>query len=199
MEQGFQCPQCGKALTFLPHHSRWFCDSCNMYFIHQPDSMPNYHPPKDPSKTIALWIIVIVICMAIVLSIFIIGMLYFMISPGVREFEPTPTGALSFTESTSESGTYSGYFVSLSEFVDIEDVYLIITDDSMGQSLTMNSLEDGGTVQVPGGMSCTYSDVNGNGKMDGPDRFTVHNTQHGDVIKIVYGPTGGVIAQYAFV
>ncbi|UCF09031.1 MAG: PKD domain-containing protein, partial [Thermoplasmata archaeon] len=112
--------------------------------------------------------------------------------------QTTPTGALDFTESTTTTGLYTGSFVSLSKSVPVSDVSLTITDDSAGTSESQDPLNPGTTLQIPGGLNCTYYDNNANLKIDGGDTIRCYNAASGDIIKFVYIPTGGVIAQYTF-
>jgi PKD repeat protein len=109
-------------------------------------------------------------------------------------YSDTPTGSLDFTETST--GNYTGGFVSLSKSVFLSRVNMTITDDSLGQSASQDPLNSGITLQVPGGVNCTYTDTNGNDKIDAGDIITISGGAKDDVLRFIYIPTGGTIAPF---
>ncbi|UCF08872.1 MAG: hypothetical protein JSW28_04050 [Thermoplasmata archaeon] len=195
MQQGYTCPNCGRPLTYVNEYQNWYCHGCGMYPFQQHMPTPYYPPQKDDStKVIGMVILVIVI--VIVIVIVAAAVLYVMVSGMMSSSETTPTGALDFSESTTEVGTYTGGIVALSRQVDIFDVSMTITDDSLGMSSSLDPLRDEGPASIFNGMRCTFSDVNNNDRLDAGDSFRVENGGPGDVIRLVYIPTGGVMALY---
>jgi PKD repeat protein len=106
----------------------------------------------------------------------------------------TPTGALSFTENMP--GEYTGGIISLSDQVLISEASLFIIDFSTGLNATQVPIQSGVPVQAGSGMILTYTDSNGNDKLDAGDVWTISNGEAGDVIKLIFIQTGGSIAEY---
>ena len=156
--------------------------------------IPYYYPPpkEDSSKTIII-VVVIILIIFVVLPIILAAVLYFMVSGIVDDIELTPSGNLNFEEDPYEPGVYIGGFTTLTDRIDLNDLTMTITDNSQGSSDTV-SIRDGVRAQVIGGLSCTFSDVNDNDRLDTIDTFRINNGAPGDSIRIVYEPTGGVIA-----
>jgi hypothetical protein len=195
MQQGYQCPNCGQTLTFVPQYQNWYCASCGTYPFARPVPAPYNAPKKDESNLLV--IIVIVVILAVILPI-AVALLYVAPSGMLTEISTTPTGALDFTESTQTPGLYMGSFISLSKSVKLSDAQVTITDDSLGQSDSTNDLSTDKEASVTGGMTLNYLDNNANEKIDGGDTIRVSNADTGDIVKFVYSPTGGVIASYCF-
>jgi hypothetical protein len=106
----------------------------------------------------------------------------------------SPNGAMSFTENTV--GNYTGGLISLSDEVKISEASIIIIDVSVGSSASQGPpLQSGVPITTSGGMSLTYTDSNGNLKLDAGDVWTVTNGATGDVIKLIH-ETGKSIAEY---
>ena len=198
MQQGYQCPNCRQALTYVPQYQNWICPSCGIYPFVQQTPMPYAYPKKDDSKLL-IWVIVIIVILVVIVPIALAAIMFFSVSNMMTTTSTTPTGALDFTESTQTNGLYTGSFVSLSSSVDIPDTAVTITDDSLGSSATQDPVNPGTTLEVTGGMSFTYHDNTGNNNLDGGDTIMINNGNSGDIIRFVYRPTGGVIAQYTFV
>jgi PKD repeat protein len=106
----------------------------------------------------------------------------------------TPTGALSFSDTSPEN--YTGSFVSLSNSVLLSRVNMTLTDNSLGQSESQDPINDGIALEVPGGVNCTYMDVNVNEKIDAGDVITIRGAATDDILRFIYIPTGGTIATF---
>lgn len=196
MQQGYPCPRCGRLLRYIPEYRNWYCDNCRLYPYAQQMAMPYYPPKKDDSAKTIIIVVVIVVVLVIIIPLILAAVLYFMVSDMVGDFEMTPTGTLDFQRSPTEPGVYTGFFTSLSENMDLEDVSMTILDVGTG-SATLGPLVDGGIAQVPGGMNCTFYDTNHNDELDTNDRFVIYNGDSDDIIRIIYRPTGGMIASGA--
>jgi FlaG/FlaF family flagellin (archaellin) len=194
MQQGTLCPRCGRVLRYIGQYQNWYCDNCRIYPYMQQMPIPYYYPPQkeDSSKTIII-VVVIILLIFVVLPIILAAVLYFMVSGIVDDIELTPSGNLNFEEDPYEPGVYIGGFTTLTDRIDLNDLTMTITDNSQGSSDTV-SIRDGVRAQVIGGLSCTFSDVNDNDRLDTIDTFRINNGAPGDSIRIVYEPTGGVIA-----
>ena len=199
MQQGYQCPNCEKQLVFLPQYQYWHCQGCGGYFVFQQTPAAYQSPPEGKSK-IWIWITVIIAVLVIIPIVLMTTVFSGDEDSGDENgtTETTPLGVLDFTESFTP-GLYTGSFVSLSKAVDISDTAVTITDDSLGQSASQDPLDPETTLQISGGLNFTYYDYNENSKIDGGDTIRIHDAESGDIIKFVYRPTGGVIAQYTFI
>jgi len=124
---------------------------------------------------------------------FVGPILFFLLSPPIDgNWDNAPHGTLNFTG--GETGNYTGSLVFLDERVVLEDVALIITDNTFGSDATLEPIFNGGRARVPGGITCTYTDVNGDGELDIDDTFTIENGEPGDTIRLRFRPTWGNIA-----
>jgi hypothetical protein len=121
-----------------------------------------------------------------------------MVGGIINGHSSTLTGDLYFSESSAEAGVFTGGFIHMSKKIYLEDVSLIITDDSLGKSGSLRPLVDGGTVVISDGLRCSFSDVNQNGELDTEDIFRIENGDSGDVIKLMYIPTGNIISSFSF-
>jgi len=140
---------------------------------------------------------VIAVILMVAITVVLAAVLYVMVSGMMSTTQTTPTGAMNFYEG-SQSGNYSGSFVSLSSSVKLSNAQVTIIDDSLGGSDSINDLSLDTTAEVTGGLKLVYNDINSNNKVDGGDTIRVTNGDSKDIIKFVYEPTGGVIARYTF-
>lgn len=199
MQQGVRCPNCGQSIRFIEEHQQWYCDSCGLYPFAQsqpaPQFMPYYppYPYYPPQKSSDLGGKIILILLLIFLVVMFVGpLLFFLLTPPIDgDWDNTPHGTLNFTE---EDGNYTGSLVFLDDRVVLEDVALVITDDSFGSDATLEPIFHGGRARVPGGITCTYTDVDGDGELDIDDTFTIENGEPGDTIRLRFRPTWGNIA-----
>jgi PKD repeat protein len=109
----------------------------------------------------------------------------------------TPVGAFSFWKSSP--GNYTGGIISLSAEVQISDVSLIIIDSSSGFNAVHNPIQSGIPLQVGAGFRLTYTDTNSNNKLDAGDVWIAQNASDGDIIRLIFIPTGEIIAEYPFI
>lgn len=194
MQQGSQCPICGKLLRYITQYQNWYCDNCRIYPFIQTTPTPYYPPPRDDSAKTILWIVIIVVVLIIIVPIILAAALYFMVSDMMTETRTTPTVSLYFD--MEDSGNYNGYVVASTDTIDLVDVTMTIIDNSMDSSASLDPLVDGGAAQTVGGMSCTFFDLNYNDELDSADTFRVNNGASGDRIRLIYRPTGGLMVSY---
>ena len=197
MKEGHACPECGDELRYLPDKKNWYCTNCQQSSF--PKNLQRTNPlPLKNHSTKAVWLLVIVVLSVVILTFVAAAALYMMMG-GMIDNDSTPSGELYFSESSTESGLHTGGFTTLSETVYLEDVSLIITDNSIGESASLQPLVDGGTLVISGGLRCSFSDVNQNSELETEDILRIENGGSGDIMKFVYIPTGGLIAQYTFI
>lgn len=199
MEQGNTCPRCNNQLRFISEYHQWYCDYCRIYPYVQPMPMPMPYvrPPSlsDDSANLIIKIILGIIILLIVAGIIIAAVVLSNLPPFDTE-ALQPQGTLSFSESETIPGDYEGNFVTLTQIVDLRDIYMRITDESQGSTAILSPLFNGGIAQVPSGMSCTFTDTDGDHELDTVDLFTIHNGAPGDLIEIIYLPTEDLIASH---
>jgi FlaG/FlaF family flagellin (archaellin) len=157
--------------------------------------MPYYPPPQSDSTKIIIVIIVIMVVIFVVIPIILAALIMFTM-PIPDDIELTPTAAMNFVESNTEPGVYMGGVVAISDTVDLEDVALVLIDDSLRASAFMDPLEDDATANITGGLGLTFNDANRNGRLDPADIFTVRNGSEGDTIRLTFRPTGDLIGEF---
>lgn len=194
MDGNYPCPNCGQDLALDPQSQNWFCQGCNQYYHEEPLAVSASQMREKPSTVI--WIIVIVVLSMVVLAIFAGGMMYFLVTDMKNDSSNTPMGALVFEKGSNDTGMYTGRFHSLLGDVELSEASIIITDDSLGEQLTLDPIINGGTIVITNGLICSFNDVNGNNEIDESDMIIIENGEPGDNIRFVYRPTGGVIVDY---
>lgn len=197
MEEDQVCSKCGNEMRCLPDKKTWYCDACQQSSFPKELRKTNPMPLKNQS-TKAIWLLVIVVLSVVILTFVAAAVIYIMVG-GMIDNDSTPPGTLDFSESSTESGLYTGGFTTLSKTVYLDDVSLTITDDSLGQSGSLDPLVDGGTVVISSGLRCSFSDVNQNSELDTDDIFRIEGGGSGDIMNFYYMPTGGLIAYYTFI
>jgi hypothetical protein len=162
------------------------------YDPQQPHILP-LPPPRKHNTSINI----IVTFLSLILMILIFfGVIAYYTPSHYPRTRTTPTGALNFDETSPEN--YTGSMVSLSKAVVLRDIAMGITDDSNGHQDSLKRIYNHATVEVEGGVRCTFEDTNSNDQLDTEDRFYLWNAGSGDILRLVYTETGGVIAQYTF-
>lgn len=197
MDKGHVCQECGNEMRYNPEKEKWYCDNCRHSYV--PENVQKSTPmPLKNQSTTAIWLLVIVVLSVVILTFIAAAALYIMVGGIINGPPGTLTGDLEFSESSTEPGVFTGGFSYLSKKVDLEDVSLTITDESLEESGFLKPLVDGGTVVISDGLRCSYTDVNQNREMDTDDIFRLENGASGDMMRFVYVPTGGLIASYTF-
>ena len=155
-------------------------------------------PLPPPRKHNTITNIIVVILTIILMSLLFFGVVvYFSLPHYPHTTATTPTGAFNFTETSP--GNYTGGLISFSESgVDLSNIAMVILHGSMSNKDTVEKLYNHATVEVEGGLRCTFEDVNSNNQLDINDRFYVWKAGPEDILKLVYIGTGGVMAQYTF-
>jgi hypothetical protein len=164
-----------------------------MYPFFQSIPMPYYPPPKSGSSNVLIIVVVIVVIIFMIIPL-ILASLIFLTGPGPFNGDPPgPTGVMNFTEFSP--GNYTGAVVSLSDQLSLDEVSLLVIDDSLGGFAQINPLEDDQTAQVPNGIGCTFNDANNNNRIDAADIITIFNGASGDTIRLFHRPTDNLIAE----
>lgn len=108
----------------------------------------------------------------------------------------TPRGALSFKESSSVDGNYTGCVISLSDEVKLVDSAITIIDSSTGASASQDPITSEQPISTgTNGMTLTFTDANANSKVDAGDVWKISRGDPGDEIRWIY-KTGELIASY---
>jgi flagellin-like protein len=136
---------------------------------------------------------VIAVILMVAITVVLAAVLYVMVSGMMTGTTTAPTGALSFTENTV--GNYTGGVISISDTVKISDASVTIIDVSTSASASQDPLASGTALQAGSGLTMTYTDSNGNLKIDAGDVWTISQGAAGDVIKLIH-TTGKSIAEY---
>jgi flagellin-like protein len=140
---------------------------------------------------------VIAVILMVAITVVLAAVLYVMVSGMMTGTTTAPTGAFSFTESTSNPGNYTGTLISISTETKFTDASLTIIDDSSGNSGSQDPIDSGTPVLTTGGagqLTLTYTDTNDNNKLDAGDVWKVANGGTGDNIKLIH-KTGKSIAE----
>ncbi len=126
---------------------------------------------------------ILMVAITVVLSATLYVMVIGIVPPGGG----TPTGAMTFAETDTENGVYTGSLIQISKQVKSSDVSVTIIDVNTNNSAILDPLSDGGYASCgEGELSITYKDLNSDGKFDPTDVFTIHNGESGDIIKLTY-------------
>ncbi len=111
--------------------------------------------------------------------------------------EPSPPSRkMVFNEVDQGQGIYTGNVRNIDH--GLSDVNLTIKDSS---SHSVNSTDELGVevvLETEGDFNCTFSDKNGNGRLDYGDEFLVHNAFSGDRVELRLNETDELIAYYTF-
>lgn len=162
------------------------------YEGNQPLQIPILPPKKHNTP---MNIIVVIISIIMICTIFTFIYMY-SYTPIYRPTPTTPTGALNFTETTP--GNFSGRLITLAVYgINLSDVSVKIIDDR-GFDGSLERLFNHATLEVDGGLRCTFEDINSNKRLDIEDKFYMWNVGVGTIIKLYYIKTRAVIALYTF-
>lgn len=199
MQKGYTCPTCGEPLWFVNQYQNWYCDRCKVYPFTTPSPMPTYYypPPGTSSSNMIILAVVIVVIIFVVLPIALAAFILFAAPDPIIGVPPPPDepiGEMVFVENSV--GNYTGGLIILNERLNLNEVSLLIIDESLGEFGQLNPLEHDGSAQVFNGIRCTFSDSNQNNRLDVSDIFTVENGAPGDTIRLFLRPTDDLIAEF---
>jgi FlaG/FlaF family flagellin (archaellin) len=132
----------------------------------------------------------------VAITVVLAAVLYVMVSGMIGSTEQTPRGSLTFSSDPEIPYKYKGSFEGS---VLANKVEITLYDSSADASKIMDEPTDGENVTVgasyaAGLLTLEYDDVNTNNKIDAADTFIVNFAGSGDVISIVYKPTGETVA-----
>ena len=102
----------------------------------------------------------------------------------------TPAIAMTWDEDPEGSGDYIGYAVGMSgtECPMLSEVNVVYTQGTESDSKLLSQIESGNL--TVGSMTMTFTDVDDNGEFGPVDHFSLTGVEEGDMVKLVYEPTG---------
>jgi PKD repeat protein len=105
--------------------------------------------------------------------------------------QTTPTVSMNWNEDPGNPGNYTGYVVSISgaSSINISDVIVTLTRGVQSGSKDLNQLIS--SPLIVGTLTLSFSDQTPVGKLGAEDIFTIGDGQTGDIIRLVFKPTGG--------
>ena len=145
---------------------------------------------------------VIAVILMVAITVVLAAVLYVMVSGMMTGTTTAPTGAFAFNADTETDGKYIGTLVSLSSDVKLSDASITILDASNGGSAAQGPpVVSGSVIQVTSpstGMNLTYTDTNGNSKLDAGDVWVIQGGAVNDEVRLIH-KTGKAIATYKVV
>ncbi|UCF07487.1 MAG: hypothetical protein JSW28_07505 [Thermoplasmata archaeon] len=109
---------------------------------------------------------------------------------------PSESKNMEFSLENEQENTRTGHVKGIT--YNLTEIDLKIMDASAGSEVVADTFENGTTLEAFGGLNCTFSDENGNGRLDAEDRFVVRNASRGDWVKLFLKGTDDVVAFYTF-
>jgi PKD repeat protein len=105
--------------------------------------------------------------------------------------QTTPTVSMNWNEDPEEQGNYTGNVVSISGISTIytNDVSVTVTQGAQSGSKDLNELAS--SPLTVGTLTLSFNDLTPIGKLGAEDIFTIVGGQTGDIIRLVFKPTGG--------
>ena len=150
-------------------------------------SQQNVSKKGKPPMSIIIGVIVV----AVILMIAVFIRVIFLPEDYVRR-GPTPTVSMHWVENPEYRGQYSGYVVSISgvRSINIDDVIVRFSHGGYTGSAGLDHLA-GGDIESVGAFTLGFSDLPPIGSLGAEDVFTITGGNPGDIITLLYEPTGG--------
>lgn len=212
------CPRCGKQLSYIQQNGLWYCFACQQYFQPTVTTQPSrqyqqagqqsgeeqpypyyyqttpplqYVPPSDKSilPIIVAVVIIIIIAFAAAFFLFIIADEGRLESTGT-----TPIASMVWNEDYEHQGSYTGYVVAISGVASIntDDVTITVTHGDQSGSQDLDQFVGGPSLQI-GDLTLEFHDQSPLGNLGPEDIFAITGGYSGDIIRLVYQPTGGLM------
>lgn len=134
---------------------------------------------------------VIAVILLVAITVVLVSVLYVVVNNLISQQEITPKGALIFKEDKDIDGKFTGEFQGS---VPLNRVEISAIDFSENKTLFFDPSTET-SKEIPGGLNITYTDVNQDTKLDATDTLVIQNGEHGDMITIIYKPTGEAVAR----
>ena len=147
--------------------------------------------PTTPQQSRISMFKVFGIITIIIVALVILAALFIYSPEPDEKIETTPKGRLQFTNDMTVPGKYYGTFGGSVESNKIE---IALVDASLGNTAVMDKPDHGDVVQIPNGCNLTYYDYNDNNKLDGASSLLIQGGEPGDMVSIIFKPTGEIIA-----
>lgn len=134
---------------------------------------------------------VIAVILMVAITVVLAAVLYVMVSGMLGSTNTTPTISMNWEEDTLNVGNYTGNVVRISgsKALRMEDVSVTVTAGSLSSSRALDVLT-GSPLKV-GTLILSLTDLSPSDRLGAEDIFTVTNGNTGDIIRLVYIPTGG--------
>ncbi len=139
---------------------------------------------------------VIAVILMVGITVVLAAVLYVMVSGMMSSTNVTPIIGMAWTK--DDPGEYSGNVVSISgsKVLRLQDVTLTATVDGASDGRTLDWLVSGSNEISLGNFTLDFTDFNPSGRLGGEDDFTVTGGEKGDIIRLVYIPTGGQLVSH---
>ena len=136
---------------------------------------------------------VIAVILMVAITVVLAAVLYVMVSGMLGSTTTSPTVSMNWVEDQHNLGNYTGNIVRISgtKVLRVEDVTVAVSHDGSSKSLTLDMLKGEPKLTINPGFSLDYIDLNDDQKLGAEDNFVVIGGDNGDIIRLVYIPTGG--------
>lgn len=134
---------------------------------------------------------VIAVILMVGITVVLAAVLYVMVSGMMTSTNITPNVSMIWKK--GNPGNYTGNVISISgsTTLRLEDVTLTVTHGDESASETLEWLVSENNKITIGTFTLDYVDNNNDKKLGGDDDFFVTGADRGDIIRLVYEPTGG--------
>ena len=136
---------------------------------------------------------VIAVILMVAITVVLAAVLYVMVSGMLGSTNTTPTVSMDWMEDKNNVGNYMGNIVSISgtKVLRVEDVTVTVSHDGDTKSHTLDVLKGASNLTIEPDFSLDYIDLNDDQKLGAEDNFLIVGGDDGDIIRLVYIPTGG--------
>jgi flagellin-like protein len=136
---------------------------------------------------------VIAVILMVAITVVLAAVLYVMVSGMLGSTNTTPTVSMNWIEDENNVGNYTGNIVRISgtKVLRVEDVTVTVNHDGNTQSTSLDILKGAPKLTIGTDFSLDYIDLNDDQKLGAEDNFVVVGGDDGDIIRLVYIPTGG--------
>lgn len=137
---------------------------------------------------------VIAVILMVAITVVLAAVLYVMVSGMLGVTSTTPTVSMYWEEDIYNPGNYTGNIVRISgtKVLRVEDVTVTVDHDGSSKSLSLDALKGAGPpmITIDPDFSLDYIDLNSDLKLGAEDNFLIVGGDDGDIIRLVYIPTG---------
>jgi flagellin-like protein len=136
---------------------------------------------------------VIAVILMVAITVVLAAVLYVMVSGMLGSTNTTPTVSMDWAEDDYNPGNYTGNVVSISGVKALRagDVTVAVTHDGSSNSENLDVLRGASELSIGSGFTLDYVDINSDQMLGAEDNFVITGGDDGDIIRLVYSPTGG--------